>query len=214
LPALLVFRRRRESKGASMHGTRVGWAVFCLSVVSGAAWAADPAKAHSSDPVVQRGSYLARIGGCHDCHTPLKMTPSGPVPDADRLLSGHPERLKMPAPPPPKGPWQVASSATNTAWAGPWGVSYTSNLTPDEETGLGSWTEATFQAAMRSGRHAGKGRPILPPMPWQNLAVMTPEDLHALWVYLRSIKPVKNHVPQAQLAPPPGKGRKGGARKR
>ena len=57
--------------------------------------------------------------------------------------------------------------ATNTAFAGPWGVSFTANLTPDKETGLGKWTEEMFIATMRTGRHQGKGRPILPPMPVQ-----------------------------------------------
>ena len=56
-------------------------------------------------------------------------------------------------------------AATNTAFAGPWGVSFTANLTPDKETGLGKWTEEMFIATMRTGRHQGKGRPMLPPMP-------------------------------------------------
>ena len=59
-------------------------------------------------------------------------------------------------------------SATNTAWAGPWGVSFTANLTPDKETGLGDWTEEQFIATMRTGKHQGKGRPVLPPMPYFN----------------------------------------------
>ena len=72
-------------------------------------------------------------------------------------------------PPPPKlsGPWAWSGAATNTAFAGPWGVSFTANLTPDDETGLGKWTAETFIAALRTGRHEGKGRPILPPMPYR-----------------------------------------------
>ena len=59
-----------------------------------------------------------------------------------------------------------------TAWSGPWGISYPINLTPDENTGIGIWTEEIFVKAMRTGRHMGTSRPILPPMPWQSLAAL------------------------------------------
>jgi hypothetical protein len=171
------------------------------ALTASAAFAADRRPAPSDQ--IQRGAYLARIGGCNACHTPLKMTASGPVPDTSRLLSGHPQDLKMPPPAKLAMPWMVSASATLTAWSGPWGISYAANLTPDRDTGMGSWDEATFLLAMHSGRHLGKGRPILPPMPWQDLAVMKEEDLKALWAYLRSIPAVKNRVPQAVIAPAP-----------
>jgi hypothetical protein len=44
---------------------------------------------------------------------------------------------------------------SNTAFNGPWGVSYTANLTPDANTGLGIWTEEMFITAIRTGRHMG-----------------------------------------------------------
>src|SRR6185436_18192295 len=88
---------------------------------------------------VARGAYLVRHMGCNDCHTPLKLGPRGPEPDMTRALTGHPEGLVMPpAPALPPGPWGWVGAATNTAFAGPWGVSFTANLTPDKETGLGS----------------------------------------------------------------------------
>ncbi len=152
---------------------------------------------------VARGQYLVTIGGCNDCHTPWKMGPNGPEPDMDRMLSGHPENLPMPEPPKGNGPWIVASAGTNTAFAGPWGVSFTKNLTPEPMTGIGIWDEAMFIRTIRSGRHWGVGRPILPPMPWFNYAKMTDEDLKSVYAYLRTIKPVKNQVPDAILAPPP-----------
>ena len=71
--------------------------------------------------------------------------------------------------------------------AGPWGVSFTANLTPDKETGLGNWTEEMFITTMRTGRHQGKGRPILPPMPYQFIATLNDEDLKAVFAYLQSI---------------------------
>lgn len=47
----------------------------------------------AQNPVV-RGEYLVTFGGCHDCHTPKVRGPGGaPVPDAAKLLSGHPEKL-------------------------------------------------------------------------------------------------------------------------
>lgn len=71
----------------------------------------------------------------------------------------------MPPAPQLQAPWEMAGAGTNPAWAGPWGVSYTANLTPDAETGLGKWTVKDFKATIRTGRHMGRGRAILPPMP-------------------------------------------------
>ena len=147
------------------------------------------------DPVA-RGKYLVNTSGCHDCHTPFKMTPEGPRPDMDRMLSGHPEQLVMPpAPQLPAGPWVVTSAGTNTAHAGPWGVSFTANLTPDKETGLGKWTVRTFTDTIRTGRHLGRGREILPPMPIPVYRNFTDEDLAAIFAYLQTVPAVKNKVP-------------------
>lgn len=151
----------------------------------------------SPTAAVERGRYLVHSFGCLDCHTPLKPGPHGPEPDESRMFSGHPAELAMPpAPKLPEGPWLVSVAATNTAWAGPWGVSFTANLTPDKETGLGNWTAQDFVDTIRSARHMGRGRPILPPMPVQALANMTDEDLRAIFAYLRTVPAVKNRVPQ------------------
>jgi hypothetical protein len=150
---------------------------------------------------VERGKFLVSLGGCNDCHTPLKMGANGPEPDFAHMLSGHPEAMPMPpAPALPPGPWLVVASATLTAWSGPWGVSYTANLTPDAETGTGAWDEKMFIQAMRTGKHLGAGRDILPPMPWQAIGHLGDDDLKAIFAYLRSIPPVKNKVPDP--APP------------
>jgi mono/diheme cytochrome c family protein len=152
-----------------------------------------------------RGKYLVDIMGCHDCHTPMKMGPNGPQWDMDRMLSGHPEQLVMPpAPSLPPGPWIGTAAATFTAWSGPWGTSFTANLTPDKETGLGDWTVEQFIATMKTGKDRGKGRPVLPPMPVQNLANLSDEDIRALFAYLQTLKPIKNRVPQP-IDPPEGK---------
>ncbi|HEX6396602.1 MAG TPA: hypothetical protein VFZ95_04205, partial [Steroidobacteraceae bacterium] len=134
---------------------------IALVVMASFARAGDPAPAAGDE--IARGKYLVTTSGCHDCHTPLKMTPQGPAPDMDRMLSGHPEQLDMPAAPQlPAGPWIVAVAGTNTAWSGPWGVSFTANLTPDRETGLGKWTVRNFTETIRTGRHLGRGRELLP----------------------------------------------------
>lgn len=146
---------------------------------------------------VARGKYLVTIMYCNDCHTPWKDGPDGPAPDMTRMLSGHPQDLAMPpAPDHGKSLWGWSGALTNTAFAGPWGVSFTANLTPDQETGLGRWTEDMFIAALRTGRHEGRGRPILPPMPVRYIGQASDEDLRAIFAYLRSIPPIRNRVPQ------------------
>jgi len=157
----------------------------------------------STDPVA-RGKYLVAVFACNDCHTPFKLGPNGPEPDMSLMLSGHPAELVMP-PPPALGdsPWLVVSSATNTAWAGPWGISYTANLTP-ADTGLKSWTEEMFVQSMRTGWHLGVvgSRQILPPMPWQAYSQATDGDLRAIFAYLQSIPPIDNQVPPPVIAAP------------
>lgn len=152
---------------------------------------------------IARGRYLVSFGGCNDCHTPLKMGANGPEPDRTRLLSGHPEQAQLPPPPKLADSAWFAATAGMTAWAGPWGISYAANLTPDHNTGMGIWTEEMFIQAMRTGQHYGAARDILPPMPWQNLAALSDEDLAAVFAYLRSIPPVANRVPEP--LPPDGK---------
>jgi hypothetical protein len=145
---------------------------------------------------VARGHYLVTFGGCNDCHTPWKMGEKGPEPDMSRMLSGHPQSLAIQAVvAPPAGPWMAVVGNTFTAWSGPWGVSFTKNLTPDRDTGLGTWTEKEFIATMRTGHERGLGREILPPMPWQNYGKATDADLSAMFAYLKSIPAISNHVP-------------------
>jgi hypothetical protein len=187
--------------------------ILALTVVSHAAARAGAVRAGAgapgaADPAdrVARGAYLVQFGLCNDCHTPLKMGPNGPEPDLTRALSGHPSDLVMPPPPPPLGPWVWSGAGTNTAFAGPWGVSFTANLTPDRETGLGNWTEDVFMMALRTGRHEGKGRPILPPMPYPYDASLPAEDHKSVFAYLQSLPGVHNRVP-APIDPPEEAGR-------
>jgi hypothetical protein len=112
------------------------------------------------------------------------------------MLSGHPEQIgRLPAAK-ADAPFVWAGSGTNTAFSGPWGVSYAFNLTPEQNTGLGIWTEEMFIQTIRTGRHMGVSRPINPPMPWPMYRNATDEDLKSIYAYLRTIKPIVNRVPE------------------
>lgn len=179
----------------------VGLTLFSLSQCQSETAAPKPAAAApTQEQIVERGRYLVNTMGCDDCHTPKKMTPQGPVPDADRRFMGHPAdepfsyddaKKKMIA-----GEHVAVFSPGLTAAAGPWGVSYGANLTPDE-TGIGSWTEAQFFKAIREGKSKGMDgtRPLLPPMPWPNYAQLSDDDLKAVFAFLKSSKPISNLVP-------------------
>ncbi len=162
------------------------------------------ATANNSDnqEMIEKGKYLVTIGGCHDCHTPKKFGPEGMSFDMDRHFSGHPADDTLPEI--PEGVlgmegWGFLGNHHLTGFAGPWGLSFAANLTPDEETGIGTWTEEMFIKAMRTGQHMGEGRPILPPMPWFNLAEAKDEDLKAMFAYFQSLPPIHNPVPEPVL---------------
>jgi mono/diheme cytochrome c family protein len=203
--------RESEVKSAARLGV-ILVAVTMLTAVTVAAGGqltpVPPARAGASgdQKTVERGRMLIIGGLCHDCHTPKKMGPAGPEPDMTRMLSGHPEGIKVTAPytPAAGSPWFVAGNDQLTAWSGPWGVSFAANLTPDKLTGLrsGVWTEELFIKALRTGKHMGVSRDILPPMPWNFIGQLSDQDLKAMWAYLGSIPPIKNRVPEP--IPPAG----------
>ncbi len=155
--------------------------------------------ATTAENLAKRGEYLVTAGLCDDCHSPKIMTPNGPEPDPARRLSGHPSdevlpeitNKQMAAP----GQW-VLFSPGFTAAVGPWGTSFSANLTPDD-TGIGAWSFEQFKKAIREGKSKGMDgtRPLLPPMPWPNFKNMTDDDLRAIYTYLKTLPPVKNVVP-------------------
>jgi cytochrome c2 len=160
-----------------------------------------PAAAAPAEDPVARGEYLVTTSGCNDCHSPKKMGPKGPEIIQERMLSGYqadqPVVFNTDALPP-------GFSMFNpdlTAAAGPWGVSFAANLTPDE-SGLGNWSYEQFKKALTEGKAKGLdgGRMLLPPMPWVNYVHMKDEDIRAIFAYLKSIPAVKNLVP-APVAP-------------
>jgi mono/diheme cytochrome c family protein len=126
------------------------------------------------DAVAEYGAYVAwHTAGCAECHTP--RDPRTARLDLTRPLGGG----LFPFPEP--------------------GFSTTGgNLTPDAASGIRGWTEEQFVAAMRTGVRPD-GTVMLPFMPWPSYATWTRDDLHAVWVYLRTLKPVSHRVPATML---------------
>jgi mono/diheme cytochrome c family protein len=140
-------------------------------VIAGLVFASDIASAQSqqADREVARGKYLVTFGGCNDCHTPGYFLGK---PDTARFLGGSDVGFEIPG---------------LGVFAGP-------NLTPDRETGLGSWTKAQIVTALQTGKRPD-GRVLAPIMPWEAFSHLTKADANAIAAYLKSLKPVKNKVP-------------------
>jgi hypothetical protein len=155
----------------------------------------------SHEQLVENGHYLVEIMGCNDCHSPKMMGPNGPMNDPERILSGHP--ANAPVPPANAEALQawVLFGMDGTTTVGPWGTTFSANLTSDA-TGIGNWSEEQFKRALTQGLYKGLegSRPLLPPMPWENYKHHSDADIHAIFTYLKSTKPVENVVP-APLPP-------------
>jgi hypothetical protein len=144
-----------------------------------------------------RGKYLVEMIGCHDCHSPKKIGERGPELISELAYSGFQANSDLPKIDKQaieKG-WMLMNSDL-TAFVGPWGLSYSANLTP-HDTGIGSWNFERFKRAMVEGKYKGQenGRMLLPPMPWQNFKDVEDEDLRAMYTYFKSLEPVDNVVP-------------------
>lgn len=154
-------------------------------------------KNHTTN-LVQRGKYLVTAIGCDDCHSPKRMGANGPEIIAELRFSGYPSNRpinKISNDAFAKG-WLTMNGDLTSA-AGPWGISFAANISPDS-TGIGTWKEAQFIKAIREGKSKGidGNRPLLPPMPWQNFSNLSDEDLKAIFTFLKTTKPVHNVVPQ------------------
>jgi len=118
-----------------------------------------------SEPAMQdrvtRGRYLAMIGHCLECHTPITQ--------------GRHEFTTAPG----KGGQEIP---------GPWGVSVTANITASKTAGVGSASDADIKRAITQG--IGKdGRKLKPPMDYAAYARMTDQDLDALVAWVRTLPP-------------------------
>lgn len=151
----------------------------------------------TKEQLIRRGGYLVSSIGCGDCHSPKKVGPDGLVEIKSLMLSGYPSDAKLP--PIDKKvleqTWQLFNFES-TAAAGPWGVSFAANITSDQ-SGIGSWPEEDFIRAMKQGKFKGmeNARTLLPPMPWQDFANLTDDDVKAIYAFLITTTPVNNLVP-------------------
>jgi mono/diheme cytochrome c family protein len=130
--------------------------------------------------MANRGEYLATIMDCTGCHTGGALAGK---PDAALYLAGSSVGFELPG----------------------LGIFYPPNLTPDADTGLGGWSEADIIKSLRTGVRPD-GRELAPVMPWRSYSKMTDSDAQALASYLKSLKPVRNAVPQIAASGDAAKG--------
>jgi mono/diheme cytochrome c family protein len=123
----------------------------------------------NADDQVTRGKYLVTIMGCGDCHTPGALLGKA---DIAHVLSGSDVGFDIPG----------------------LGVFVGRNLTPDKETGLGTWSADQIVTAFTTGKRPD-GRILSPAMPWENFATLTKQDAQAIAVFLQSLPPVKHAIP-------------------
>jgi mono/diheme cytochrome c family protein len=129
-------------------------------------WLTPPAAADEAQ--VARGRYLVIIAGCSDCHTPGALIGA---PDMKRYLGGSDVGFSIPGQ----------------------GVFVGQNLTPDKETGIGSWTSEQIITAIRKGKRPD-GAELSGVMPYAALSHLTDEDALAIVAFLQSLPSVNNRV--------------------
>ncbi|MFN8483736.1 MAG: cytochrome c [Anaerolineae bacterium] len=154
--------------------------VFVLAL---AVWVGWQAYSAAAAPVGQsgdaaRGKYLVNVAGCWGCH--------------GQNLAGYREG---------GGQEQPESAPYGQAFGGPFGLVTAKNLTPDGETGIGKWSDADIEKALREGK-TPEGEQLYPIMPYANYAGLSDQDMRDLIAYLRSLPAVKNSVPENKLNGP------------
>ncbi len=80
----------------------------------------------------------------------------------------------------------------------PFGTIYTSNLTPDADTGIGKWSEEAFRRSMVEGVDR-EGRHLYPAFPYDHYTKVSDEDIHALYAFVMSRDPVRNTIPANEV---------------
>ncbi len=159
-----------------------GMALAVLAVL-----AARPAAAQAMEDPVVRGEYLASVAGCLNCHTPLQAAYNNP----ETLTLDQIKTLSMRE--------EDAADTTRLLAGGrvfplgPAGIVISANITPDMETGIGSWTNDEIKTAIRTGLRPD-GRVLFPLMPYPVYNSMDEHDLDAIVAYLRSVPAVVNPI--------------------
>jgi hypothetical protein len=182
--ALIAYIRTLEPKEGNFPQKELDFPVNLLINVMATEYKGPDVAPPPTDKLAY-GRYLAQIAACQECHNPGTLS----APDLSRPYAGGLE-FDLPG-----------------------GVTVRSgNLTPDSETGIGSWTEDYF--IYRFKMHDPNTQPYQPVepgqfnsvMPWTMYAGMTDEDLSAIYAYLRTLEPIYNPVVKFNLTGENGAG--------
>ncbi len=170
-------------KAAAFTALGLG-ALFVIAVTATVGWRpfvgprARPLTARRFEPTaarLERGAYLVRdVAGCVYCHSDVESVGEVLQPRVSGEGAGHvwaPEGM----------PWLVAP-----------------NITPDKDTGAGSWSDDAIARAVREGI-GHDGRALFPMMPYGNFRNMSDEDLASVIVYMRTLKPVRREQPRSTV---------------
>ena len=149
---------------------------LCIGFWAGALVAQALANPPQDEALVAEGRYLAALGNCAVCHSSGKGPPFG---------------------------GGVAFPIAVDWSSAPLGTVYSSNISPDLETGIGEWTLADFSRAMRKGV-SRSGKHLYPAFPYTAFAGLSEEDMAAIFAYLRSLAPVRHRPPENDLPFPIG----------
>ena len=149
------------------------------SAMKGAALrAAMPTKFAPTPERLERGRYLVEgPAHCTMCHSQIDFSQRWMAPKPNARGAGGPFEAELPFP------------------------LFVPNITPDLETGSGTWTDEQFERALRQGI-GHDGRTLFPMMPYYNFRHLADEDLASIVVYVRSLPPIRNLVPKNQFPPP------------
>jgi len=124
---------------------------------------------------LERGKYIADSMGCLYCHSPHDWSKRDePIPAGMQGAGQQLPYLDLP------------------------GKIFAPNLTPDKETGAGTWSDDALARAIREGI-GHDGRALFPIMPYTHYRTMPDEDLASVVVYLRSLPPVRNSLPETEI---------------
>ena len=126
-------------------------------------------KRRTAEHPAERGRYLVATLRCAFCHTPLRS--DGSLVEPLLFAGGQRRRFES------------------------LGEFVAGNLTSDRATGLGAWSDAEIAAALTRGTRPDGSRLRPYAMPWPSYAQLTPDDLHAIVVYLRTLPPIVNAIP-------------------
>ncbi|NIP31842.1 MAG: c-type cytochrome [Candidatus Dadabacteria bacterium] len=153
-----------------------------------------------SQQQVERGKALVMEARCGFCHTPYIEEIDSNKTETTKEFSGHPSDYQFPElPKVPIGSQQwleFMENLENTVWLNEDSIVFSANITPDKETGIGTWTEEMFVNTIKTGKHPKSNKFLNQPMPWAEYSKLTNEEISSIFAYLMTIKPVYNKVPE------------------